>query len=120
VGLKHTLVGRGLCRGPNWQFGNWPKEEGYESLEVCSKNCQKFKGCTAFELTPSEDAKKNKFRCVLYGHHDLELADGLSLQKTRCFRMLAARSAGHAGQPAGKLKKIELIFFSKILCCKVA
>jgi hypothetical protein len=57
------------------------------------------------ELTPSEDAKKNKFRCVLYGHHDLELADGLSLQKTRCFRMLAAQSAGHAGQPAGKLKQ---------------
>ena len=30
---KHTMIGRGLCRGLNWQSNNWPQDEGFETLE---------------------------------------------------------------------------------------
>ena len=70
---RHTMIGRGLCRGPNWQIGKkWPKDEGFETLEDCSKECEKRPGCTGFELTPSEDLK-NKFRCILFGHDGIEV-----------------------------------------------
>ena len=88
----YTMIGKGLCRGEDWQIGKWPKDEGYETLDDCSKECQKRPGCTGFDLTPSEDLK-GKFRCILHGHDNIQLADATSLQVSKCYRMLAASKA---------------------------
>ena len=79
------MIGHGLCRGPNWQTKHWPKDEGFETLENCSKECEKRPGCTGFDLTPSPDLK-GKERCILFGHQDIELASAFSFQESRCFR----------------------------------
>ena len=70
-GQGYALLGRGLCRGYNWQDpqGFWPKFEGLETIEDCAKECKKDKGCTAFDVSPSD--VKSKFRCVLHGHGDI-------------------------------------------------
>ena len=70
-GQGYSLLGRGLCRGYNWQDpqGIWPKFEGLETIEDCAKECKKDKGCTAFDVSPSD--VKSKFRCVLHGHGDI-------------------------------------------------
>ncbi len=85
--LGHAMIGRGLCRGPNWQIGKWPKDEGIETTESCSKECRKLRGCTGFELTPVPEMR-GKFRCILLGHENIEVADSLSLQKSRCYRLV--------------------------------
>ena len=87
------MIGKGLCRGENWQHGKWPQDEGFETLEACSAECQKRPGCTGFDLTPSQDLK-GKFRCILYGHDDLQVADSLSLQITKCYRMIGRSAIG--------------------------
>ena len=99
----YTMIGKGLCRGENWQDGKWPKDEGYETLEACSMECQKRPGCTGFDLTPSEDLK-GKFRCILYGHVEIEVADASSLQISKCYRMVGGASKGKktADQPQAK------------------
>ena len=61
-GQGYMLLGRGLCRGEDWQDpqGIWPKFEGIETVEDCFKECKKDKGCTAFDVSPSD--LKSKFR----------------------------------------------------------
>ena len=73
-GEGYTLLGRGLCRGSDWQDpqGIWPKFEGLETVEDCFQECKKDKGCTAFDVSPSD--VKLKFRCVLHGHGDVNVA----------------------------------------------
>ena len=43
---RHTMIGHGLCRGPDWQNGQWPHDEGFETLDQCSLECEKRPGCT--------------------------------------------------------------------------
>ena len=43
---RHTMIGYGLCRGPDWQNGQWPHDEGFETLDQCSLECEKRPGCT--------------------------------------------------------------------------
>ena len=47
---RHTMIGHGLCRGPDWQNGQWPHDEGFETLDQCSLECGKRPGCTGIFL----------------------------------------------------------------------
>ena len=95
-GSGYFSLGAGLCRGPNWQIGKiWPKFEGLETTEECFKECEKDSGCTAFDVSPSE--VKNKYRCVLFGHSTVEVANSASLRVSRCYKM-KGRSAGSEGK----------------------
>ena len=84
-------LGKGLCRGPNWQDERkiWPKDEGKETFEECLKECKKDQGCTAFDLSPVPNTLK--LQCMLFGHQDVRVATATSLQG-RCIRM-TGRSA---------------------------
>ena len=86
-GEGYTLLGRGLCRGSDWQDpqGIWPKFEGLETVEDCFQECKKDKGCTAFDISPSD--VKLKFRCVLHGHGDINVATSFSLRVSLCYKM---------------------------------
>ena len=86
-GEGYTLLGRGLCRGSDWQDpqGIWPKFEGLETVEDCFQECKKDKGCTAFDVSPSD--VKSKFRCVLHGHGDINVATSFSLRVSLCYKM---------------------------------
>ena len=68
-------------------------DEGYETLEYCSKECEIRPICTGFDLTPTPDLK-NKFRCILHGHKEYVVADATSLQISRCYRMVARKTVG--------------------------
>ena len=109
---RHTMIGYGLCRGPNWQNGQWPHDEGFETLDQCSLECDKRPGCTGistlflekkkhvifikyfnlgFDLTPYEGFK-DKQRCILHGHGDIQVATATSLQDSRCYRMIGKKA----------------------------
>ena len=94
------MIGRGLCRGPDWQTGQWPLDEGYETLEACSLECDKRPGCTGFDLTPTPDLK-NKFRCILHGHDDIQVASATSLQISKCYRMIGRKAIAGAKASSG-------------------
>ena len=87
VGDKFFNLGRGLCRGDNWQddHGVWPKDEGKETFEECLKACTDDVGCTAFDVAPIINSLK--FKCTLYGHDDIRRTNSVSL-KGRCIRMV--------------------------------
>ena len=61
---KFKLIGKGQCRGPNWQFGKWPVDKGTKTRQKCANVCKKRPGCVAFDLSPpdstadKEDVKK--------------------------------------------------------------
>lgn len=110
---RHTMIGHGLCRGPDWQNGQWPHDEGFETLDQCSLECEKRPGCTGiftlflekkyfekifmksfnlgFDMTPNEDFK-GKQRCILHGHGDIQVATATSLQDSRCYRMIGKKA----------------------------
>ena len=87
IGNKFFNLGRGLCRGDNWQdiHGVWPKDEGKETFEECLKACTDDMGCTAFDVAPIINSLK--FRCTLYGHDEIRRTNSVSL-KGRCIRMV--------------------------------
>ena len=123
------MIGRGLCRGPDWQNGQWPHDEGYESVDQCSLECEKRPGCTGFDLTPSPDVKA-KQRCILHGHDDIQVATATSLQDSKCYRMIGKKAIPGEAKVAGSktaakspkvpqlkvhIRKILLIFEEAIL-----
>ena len=57
-----------------------------QNIFFSSKECEKRPGCTGFDLTPDEELKNGKERCILFGHDDIEVADSISFHKSRCFR----------------------------------
>ena len=46
-----SLLGRGACRGPGWQDGQWPLARGRTSLQECAQHCKTTPGCVAFDLS---------------------------------------------------------------------
>ena len=62
------------------------KLQGVPYIFFSSKECEKRPGCTGFDLTPDEDLKNGKERCILFGHDGIEVADSISFHKSRCFR----------------------------------
>ena len=89
-------LGKGLCRGPNWQDAKkiWPKDDGKETFEDCLKECKKQKGCTAFDVTPVPNSLK--FHCTLFGHQDVIPATGISKFPGRCIKMIGRQSLSSA------------------------
>ena len=85
-GQDFKNLGKGLCRGPNWQDSRkiWPKDDGKETFEDCLKECRKDKGCTAFDVSPIPNSLK--LQCMLFGHQDVRVASATSLLG-RCIRM---------------------------------
>ena len=72
-----------MCRGDGWQTEPWPLVRGKKTLEECSEVCKNRKGCTAFEMGPPE--KKGRFKCVLYGHDEVQVADSLRSSSSHVF-----------------------------------
>ena len=72
-----------MCRGDGWQTEPWPLIRGKKTLEECSEVCKNRKGCTAFEMGPPE--KKGRFKCVLYGHDEVQVADSLRSSSSHVF-----------------------------------
>ena len=52
------MIGHGLCRGPDWQNGQWPHDEGFETLDQCSLECDKRPGCTGKLCQEPKRSKK--------------------------------------------------------------
>ena len=83
-------MGKGLCRGENWQDGKvWPKNEGKETFDECLQSCTKDLACTAFDVAPIENSLK--FQCTLFGHEDIKPANSVSL-KGRCIKMIGRKA----------------------------
>ena len=103
--MKFSLLGKGLCRGPNWQKGPWPVDKGTKTRQVCANACKKRLGCVAFDLSPPEasedkdDIAMGELQCNLFGHSDIIAASAL---KGNCYRLTGAEvvledaSAPHA------------------------
>ena len=112
------MIGRGLCRGPDWQNGQWPHDEGFETLEQCSLECEKRPGCTGFDMTPTPDLK-DKFRCILHGHDDIQVASASSLQISKCYRMIGKKAIKGGAKPtpakAAKAPKVCLLTLKSLL-----
>ena len=77
--VRMIEIGSGLCRGPDWQSGNWPVVKGSISAQECANACAAKKGCTAFDLSSKVGSK---FNCFLYGHKDVEPASAI---KGHCY-----------------------------------
>ncbi|XP_040570301.1 uncharacterized protein [Lepeophtheirus salmonis] len=76
-------LGKGLCRGPNWQDKYWPKvgnlvKEEYE----CFKQCKERGACTAFDVSPS--TTPSKLNCFMFGHGEVIPASSLNGD---CYKM---------------------------------
>ena len=71
---------------PLGQINVMTKNKGCSIYIFSSKECEKRPGCTGFDLTPDEDLKNGKERCILFGHDGIEVADSISFHKSRCFR----------------------------------
>jgi len=86
-GIKHKFhhLGKGMCRGANWQGKKWPALRGLKTLQECANACGNKKGCTAFD-TSSPDGKK--FTCMLYGHRQPVPAPGVPGQ---CYTLEGAQ-----------------------------
>ena len=68
-------VGKGGCRGRNWDKKHCPKDHGRKTLDECATACRKSEFCTAFHiLKPSRD---QKFDCMLFGHKEIIAVPGL-------------------------------------------
>ena len=74
----------GMCRGEGWQNEPWPLVRGRKTLEECSEVCKNRKGCTAFEIGPPK--KKDRYKCILYGHDEVQVANSASLTDRTCYR----------------------------------
>ena len=75
-----------MCRGEGWQNEPWPLVRGKKTLEECSEVCKNRKGCTAFEIGPPK--KKDRYKCVLYGHDEIQVANSPSLTDHTCYRLV--------------------------------
>ena len=71
---------------PLGQINVMTRNTGCSIYIFSSKECEKRPGCTGFDLTPDEDLKNGKERCILFGHDGIEVADSISFHKSRCFR----------------------------------
>jgi len=89
-GKKHKfhLLGKGMCRGANWQGKKWPAVRGLKTLQECANACGRKKGCTAFDTSSPDPAGGNKFDCMLYGHKHPVPAPGVPGQ---CYTLEGAR-----------------------------
>ena len=68
-------VGKGGCRGPNWNKKHCPKDLGRKNIDECAEGCLKSEFCTAFHvLKPEADGK---FDCLLFGHREVIAVKGL-------------------------------------------
>ena len=87
---KFSLIGKGLCRGSDWQSGKWPVDKGSKTRQKCANACKKRPGCVAFDLSPpsanedKEDVAKGEMQCNLYGHADPSPASAL---KGNCYSL---------------------------------
>ena len=68
-------VGRGGCRGKNWNTKNCPKFLGRKTLDQCATECRKAEFCTAFHILKPE--KDQTFDCLLFSHKELIAVKGL-------------------------------------------
>ena len=100
AGFKN--LGKGLCRGPNWQDARkiWPKDDGKETFEECLTECKKDKGCTAFDVSPVPNSLK--FQCMLFGHQDVRPANGISKLPGRCIKMTGRHSLSPKEEPVAE------------------
>ena len=99
-GPNFSNLGRGLCRGDNWQDENkvWPKEGEKENFDDCLKICLDDVGCTAFDATLTPNSKKLK--CTFYGHDNVRRTNSVSLNG-RCIKMLGRKSIPTQGEEKG-------------------
>ena len=61
---KFKIIGKGLCRGPNWQAGKWPVDKGTKTRQICANSCRNRKGCVAFDLSPPADKEDKKAQYI--------------------------------------------------------
>ena len=61
---KFKIIGKGLCRGPNWQAGKWPVDKGTKTRQICANSCRNRKGCVAFDLSPPADKEDKKAQFI--------------------------------------------------------
>jgi hypothetical protein len=41
---KYAKLGKGACRGSNWQNGDWPKDKGRRTEKECYAGCLSTSG----------------------------------------------------------------------------
>lgn len=106
-------VGKGLCRGEEWQSGNWPQDGGMQNVEGCGGKCEKTPGCHAFDVSGYEPRSK-KFKCWLHGLQDPEPASALD---GNCYKLTGTGSdetlAGPGLIKIGKLNEYSFILHHK-------
>ena len=76
-------LGSGLCRGDEWQDGDWPHDGGFLTVEECGDLCEDEFGCQGFDVSQF-DARAKKFRCWMHGHKKIEVASSLD---GTCYKM---------------------------------
>jgi len=89
---KYQHLGKGMCRGANWQGKRWPAIRGIRTLQECANSCGRKKGCTAFDISSPQG---NKFDCMLYGHQHPVPAPGVPGE---CYSLVGGKFIG--GEPA--------------------
>jgi len=80
-----SLLGRGACRGPGWQDGQWPLARGRTSLQECAQHCKTTPGCVAFDLSNKDG---ERYDCLLVGHPGVLPASALA---AKCYVVKGAK-----------------------------
>ena len=94
-------LGEGLCRGEDWQIGDWPQDGGFQSVENCGRKCESTPGCNAFDVS-NYNARKKNYQCWLHGNKNPEPASAVD---GTCYKMTHGSDESLAGPGLVKIGK---------------